>query len=178
MSDKSNDKKPSLIEIKSRHPCAITRGAITEIYVDGQRLRCVKKVELTIEAGKMAEVRMELIGEVRVDDGVVVELGAPVPKDQFTYILGRWTPAARPDPMPPSFGPWPSEEEIDAHYDKREGRWLAKTEYGDVVLGYFEGRHYESLRFVSDGYHSRSDCASWTFCPVDRDGNKVARTTK
>ena len=89
-----------------------------------------------------------------------------------------WTPAATPDPMPPSFGPWPSEEEIEAHYDKQEGRWLAKTEDGDVVLGYFEGRYYESLRFVSDGYHSRSDCASWTFCPVDRDGNKVARTTK
>lgn len=43
-----SDKKPSLIEIKSRHPGAITRGAITEVYVDGQRLRCVKKVELTI----------------------------------------------------------------------------------------------------------------------------------
>lgn len=171
MSDKNSDKKPSLIEIKSRHPGAITRGAITEIYVDGQRLRCVKKVELTIEAGKMAELRMELVGEVRVNDGVVVELGAPVPKDQFTYVLGRWTPTATPDPMPPSFGPWPSEEEIKAHADL----WLGKTQDGELILGCFDGQHPD-IQFVGDRAYSWSECLGWTFCPVDRDGNKVARS--
>ncbi len=61
--------KPPLIEIRNKkgHEDKLTHGAITEVLVDGERLKAVKEVRVRITAREMAEVTVVMYGRVKAN---------------------------------------------------------------------------------------------------------------
>ena len=90
-------------------------------------------------------------------------------------------PAAGPGIAPgldaAGFGPWPSEEEIEAHGN---GLWLirqkgemAPGQIRSMALGRFGKEEGRTVWWSGGRFSHREHMSSWTFCPVDENGDKL-----
>ena len=108
---------------------------------------------------------------------------APEPATRPQAPAQPQDPAARPGIAPgrqldsAGFGPWPSEEEIEAHGN---GLWLirqkgemAPGQIRGMALGRFGKEEGRTVWWSGGRFSDQKYMSPWTFCPIDENGDKL-----